>query len=122
MLVAHDTDGVRQAALELLRASIDAKAVEARLKLTQSDDLDQLGKLVPQSKLAPGYHEWALYLLWLEASGLDPDFADEMEGLIALRRARHDFETENPQCPHCEKRGQRGLKHLCPAMMQKGAF
>ncbi|HET7872317.1 MAG TPA: hypothetical protein VFL42_07375 [Terriglobales bacterium] len=121
MLVVQDIDGIQQAALELLSASLNQKNVEMRLRMTQSDDLEKIAKLVPSTQLSPGYHEWALYLFWLESVQLDPDFADEMDGLLALRRARHHFEEENPVCSGCGKRTRRGVKHLCPAQM-KGGF
>jgi hypothetical protein len=118
MHITQDIDGIQQAAFELLSASVNQKNVEARLRMTQWDDLEKIAKLVPSTQLSPGYHEWALYLFWLESVQMDPDFADEMDGLLAVRRARQQFEDQNPTCHACGQRTRRGIKHLCPAAIK----
>jgi hypothetical protein len=106
IIVSQDIEGVRMAALELLEDSLESEKNRKRLDSIAPDDLDQMRKLVPTSKLSPGYQNWALYLFWIErhiGSGISfADLrADESDGLTALQSARQQFEYQHPPCPGC---------------------
>jgi hypothetical protein len=116
IVVSQDVEGVRMAALELLENSLDSEKNQRRLDAISPDDFDQMRKLVPASKLSPGYHDWAIYLFWLERHvGSIADLrADEADGLSAIQRARQQFEQDHPPCPGCGTRlGNRMLRRCC---------
>jgi hypothetical protein len=79
----------------------------------------QMSKLSPRSRVSPGYCDWALYLVWLEqmlSRGIEfqrPLTAEEADGLVAIGRARDQFQAENPPCPDCGDRVRRGTAHRC---------
>ena len=110
MNVALDTDGVRQAALELMVFSLQEEDIDRQIgKLLHQDaSPEMLAKVMPARKLADAYYTYAVYLMWLKgtlASGIELELlADEAEGLKAIDAARHEFEQTHPACPRCSVR------------------
>jgi hypothetical protein len=113
LMVSHDADGIKQAAKEPMLATLTeedrARQMENLAAGDEWPEPEQLAKLFPASRLSPGYHDWVLYLSWLEekqAVGVrfEQITADEAEGLTALARARREFEAEHPACANCGPR------------------
>lgn len=126
IVVARDTEGLITAAKEIYVHSLSEKKVEQMLKDVPLGDDELLAKLCPRRTLSPGYYDQVLYLLWLKQgieSGVEfKDLtADEADGMVALTRARHEFEQEYPPCSDCGVRNDRGSGHLCPVRMRKNA-
>lgn len=110
MIVSNDTEGVRQAALELMVISLKEEDTERQIRVLQSQEAsaETLAKVMPLRKVADGYYSFALYLMWLRGM-LDSDveleiLADEAEGLRAIQTARFEFERDHPACPQCGAR------------------
>jgi hypothetical protein len=106
ILVAQDVQGIRDAALDLFERSLSAPGLERALaNAAQAGNLQELERIMPESKLSPGYLSFVSYLLWLEGMmGVGAQFklyADEAEGLRALQMARDEFEREHPRCAAC---------------------
>ncbi len=109
ILVSQDVEGVRQAALELFKASLHEKDMDRVIaNASQADDLGVLERVVREERLSPGYREWAEYLIWLKGkldAGVTLELtADEAEGITAVVSARQQFESEHPQCAKCGTR------------------
>jgi len=105
------------AALEILKESLNNERLQRQLSRIEPDD-PQMLKLLPARKLADGYYDWVMYLLWLRnkmSAGVEfgEVFADEAEGITAIALATQDFERDHPQCPACGERGYRGMRR-CP--------
>ena len=102
--VAQDVEGVREAVLQLLEESFfQQSAICALLDRTDDEDAARILAKGPQRDLSPGYYKWAGYLLVIEemrdcghrVEGLQ---AIELNGLIQVRRARHEFNVAHPTC------------------------
>jgi hypothetical protein len=106
--VARDMEGVRHALEEIfeedfVRAHIDREsqgaAPETRLRMERQ---------IPRRTLSPGYYRWAEHLLFLDSIrkagillGAGDLTANEVQGLVALDRARVQFGYKRPTCPGC---------------------
>jgi hypothetical protein len=121
VIVSQDMESVRQAALELMVESLKEEDTGRQLGslLQQESEVapETLIKIVPARKLASGFYEFAAYLMWLrgmnEADVELTIFADEAEGLLALRAARQDFEQSHPACPRCSVRQYSSTPIVC---------
>ncbi len=128
--IAHDLQGVRRAALELMEEALTAEEREAMLdrgwaSAWESPDPAAAVELIvsgsPQleRKLPAGYYEWAAYLFWLEqVRQIAPEMplaADELDGLVMLTHVRAAFEHEHPPCAGCGARQQTRFATRCRA-------
>jgi len=110
VIVTHCMDGVRQAALELMKESLGAADVERQLDNLCAQDADEatLAKVIPVRTMADGFYSYAAHILWMRkmiASNVEISvLADEAEGLCAIEDAVHEFERDHPPCPKCGKR------------------
>ena len=110
MIVTQYMDGVRQAALELMKESLGAEDTERQLDNLCAQDADEatLAKVIPVRTMADGFYDFASYLLWvrgiLDANVEMSIAADEAEGLRALEAARQQFERDHPACLQCGRR------------------
>lgn len=106
--VVRDAEGVRQALEELfeedfVRARIDRESVNAK-----PETKERMRWQIPQRTLSPGYYTFAEYLLSLDSQRragivfMASDLAAfEVRGLVALDRARGEFEHRHPACSAC---------------------
>src|SRR5579864_6689485 len=103
-------DGVRQAALELMKESLGAADVERQLDSLCAQDADEatLAKVIPVRTMADGFYSFAAHIFWMRKM-IDSNvqitvLSDEAEGLCAIEAARQEFERDHPPCPKCGKR------------------
>lgn len=110
MIVTQSMDGVRQAALELMKESLGAEDVERQIDNLRAQDADEatLAKVMPVRTMADGFYDFARHIMWIRQminSGVEISImADEAEGLCALEAARQEFERQHPACPQCGTR------------------
>ena len=105
----RDQLGLKQAAFELLEEAMMAQhRRRIERQLAGGENLERaLAGLRMERTLADGYYAWAAHLFMLdsvrELGAMRPGFLDaaEIDGLAALRSARHQFAREHPPCPHC---------------------
>jgi hypothetical protein len=125
--VAHDTEGIRQAALTLfaepLAAAQLAKAKAAmRGKLSHAQLLRLEEEYAVPRPLGEGYYERAGYLLWLdrlfEVVPSLPLNSEQFAGLEAVRAARAEFEAAHPPCAKCGMRLDSRLAQSCWSCLQ----
>lgn len=95
ILVQRDFAGIEAAYREMLEHDLARCSAQA------------LGVKQPEveREFGDGYYRWVETLLRFEErravnQTLAP-LADFTDGLVALGRARADFEREHPPCPHC---------------------
>src|ERR1700694_6214393 len=104
--VSQDCEGLQMAAFDLFERSMSADGLERAItNASLSGDLQELERIMPERKYSPGYLSFLCYLLWLEKM-MDVGvqfklYADEAEGLRALKLARQEFESEHPACGSC---------------------
>ncbi|HZU30893.1 MAG TPA: hypothetical protein VFB79_07240 [Candidatus Angelobacter sp.] len=126
IIVSQDTEGLAKAAKELFIQSLSNERVEQMLREVPLGDDAQLAKIYPKHEMSPGYYDYVLYLMWLKQNiSAGVEFEDltaaEADGLVAITRARYEFEKEYPACSDCGVRNDRGSAHLCPVRMRKNA-
>jgi len=122
MIVTQNTEGIRQAALELMEESLGADDLARQIEsLSAEEDLMayavSLAKTVPVRSVASGFYDYAAYLFWIR-SMIDADveltiLAEEAEGLRALAAAQQEFERDHPACPQCGARQQSSTPIRC---------
>ena len=111
--VAEDFEGLRIAALELLEESFEAPETERLRRFAEiaANGAEMLAKLPQRRTLSPGYYIW---LAAIQESVVEPMeagiafgerdlLADEALALLAIRRARSDFNEAHPPCRGCGK-------------------
>lgn len=111
--VAEDFEGLRAAALELLEESFEAPEMDRlrRLAETAANRAEMLAKLPQRRTLSPGYYIW---LAAIQECVIEPMeagimfaerdlLAEEVLALLAIRRARADFNEAHPPCKGCSK-------------------
>ena len=97
---------LEKAAEEFLLEGYEYQTAKSILERTKPEDLAEArSKLFAPRTVPDGCFRWLRYLIWLDdvievAPGL-PLNADEVDGLLVLRRARDHFQAEHPPCPHC---------------------
>ena len=101
--VARDMDGLQQALSEVIEEDFAFSRVRRVFDLSGDDDRDRLLRSLPPRTLSPGYYKYASYIVWLDErikAGMQfRRLADcEMEGLVALTRARGKFDYDHPSC------------------------
>jgi hypothetical protein len=110
LIVTQYMDGVRQAALELMKEPLGAEDLERQLASLRAQDADDsaMAKLMPVRTMADGFYDFATHAMWLrgmiESKVEVSILADEAEGLRAVEAAMHDFDRDHPACPQCGKR------------------
>jgi len=112
--VTRDQEGLIQAVQELLEEEFAFSRVRRIFDAAEGEEREHALRSLPPRLLSPGYYRWAAYLLWLEQrteflSRLD---AAEMEGLVAVKRARGQWESQHPACP-CGARQESRFQSHC---------
>ncbi|HKV94881.1 MAG TPA: hypothetical protein VJW20_20215 [Candidatus Angelobacter sp.] len=128
ILVQQDVEGLRLAAREMFDYTLMERdinrQVENLLKADPDTNPELIAKLIPQSKVSPGYGYAVAYLLWMEdklATGIEFSgiTADEAEGLAMLRRVRAEWQQEHPACGHCGERVRSRTQKHCRNCMRE---
>ncbi len=101
--VARDQAGVEMALRELCEEDFAFSRVRRNFEQSDGENRDHILSSLPNRLLSPGYYKWASYVRWLdERIKAGMHFARltdaEMEGLVALARARGGFEYAHPTC------------------------
>lgn len=125
--VAHDAEGIRQAALTLFAEPL-AAAQLAKAKAAAPGRLSHAQRLrleeefaVPRP-LGEGYYDRVDFLLWLDrvfdALPSLPLPSETFAGLEAVRAARAEFEAAHPPCAKCGARQDSRLAQSCWSCLQ----
>jgi hypothetical protein len=107
--VERDTEGIRLAAVEMLTESLYVEERKRTLRAIEqsADPAAALKTAALDRKFACGYYIWVAYLFGIEdriQAGISVELtAADATGLLALREARRQFDTEYPQC-RCGRR------------------
>jgi hypothetical protein len=116
--VERDKEGIRLAALEMLNESLHVEERKRTLRAAeQSADPQQvLAAAAAKREFACGYYAWVAYLFGLEtemqAAIPGTVTAADAVGLLALREARMQFESEHPPC-RCGRRKNNAWDETC---------
>ncbi|QNI34537.1 hypothetical protein H7849_11940 [Alloacidobacterium dinghuense] len=118
--VARDAEGVRKALEEIfeedfVRARIDRESAGAT-----PETKERMQRQIPRRTLSPGYYRVAEYLLAIDAerrAGIVFSLRDlccwEVDGLVALDRARGAYESRHPACSACGARQDTRFNREC---------
>jgi hypothetical protein len=104
--VARDQEGLRMAALALLEEGFVRSRIKGSLQTATDENADRIFNSIPKRTLAEGYYARAQFLLGFEEyvdAGLPLSTVSmiEADGLIAVKRARREFEYQHPSCGAC---------------------
>jgi len=109
--VVHDTEGVRMALEEIFEQDLVRSRIERESVGANEETRERMAFQIPPRTLSPGYYEFGLHLLRLDAeqkAGIGFTARDlaafEVSGLLALARARSAFEGRHPACSACGAR------------------
>jgi hypothetical protein len=119
--VWHDAEGVRMALEEIYESDFVRSRIQREAAGASPETVERMERQIAPRKLAWGYYRFAEYLLHLDAlrragiafSGRDLA-AFEVEGILALDRARTAFEGRHPACSACGLRQQNRFEAECP--------
>ncbi len=118
--VVKDAEGVRMALEEIFEEDFVRARVNRESAGADEETRERMSFQIPPRTLSPGYYEFALQLLRLDAeqkAGIvfaPRDLAAfEVQGLLALGRARSAFEGRHPACTTCGTRQQNRFSVEC---------
>jgi hypothetical protein len=117
--VARDYEGLSQALTEVLEEDFAFACVRRAFERSQGEDRMHVLNGLPPRTLSPGYYKLASYILWLEerikaGARFERMAAWELDGLVALERARAKFEYDHPTCA-CGAHQQSRFESKCHA-------
>jgi hypothetical protein len=109
--VVRDSEGVRMALEEIFEEDYVRASLEREFAGANVETRARLESRIPARTLSPGYYRFAQHLFHLDAQRkasvvfASGDLAAfELDGLIALDRARGEFERRHPACSSCGAR------------------
>ncbi len=118
--VVRDHEGVRQALEEIFEEDFVRARIEREFANVTPETRARLESRLPARTLSPGYYRFAQHLFYLDAErkagiAFAPDTlaAFELDGLIALDRARSEFEHKHPACSSCGTRQENRFSPEC---------
>jgi hypothetical protein len=90
---------------ELFEEAFCREAISSVMKKADEDTRERALEDMPERTLSPGYYTRAEYLLDLGSAiecgisyGANILGREDIQGLQALRRAKHEFERDHPAC------------------------
>lgn len=102
---ARDAEGLKIALRELFEEAFCREAIGSMMQKADLDTRTRAEEDLPERSLSPGYYRRAEYLLDLASAiesgatySADVLTRDDVHGLQALRRAKHEFECDHPAC------------------------
>lgn len=103
--VERDPEGLQTALRELFEEAFCREAISSVMEKADEETRNRAMDDIPQRSLSPGYYSRSEYLLDL-ASSIECGTTysagtlgrEDVIGLQALRRARHEFERDHPAC------------------------
>jgi hypothetical protein len=101
--VTRDMEGLQTALGEVLEQDFAFSRVRRVFDHSEGMDREHVLRSLPERTLSPGYYKWAEYIVWLEErlnAGMPVQRMDncEVEGLVALERARKRWGYDHPTC------------------------
>jgi hypothetical protein len=118
--VWRDAEGARMALEEIFESDFARSRICRESEGASEETVERMERAIPPRKLAWGYYRFAEYLLHLDAlrkAGITFETRDlggfEVEGLLALDRARSAFEGKHPACGTCGIRQQNRFGSEC---------
>lgn len=100
--VTRDSEGLLQALGELLEEEFAFSRVRHQFEEAGDYDREHILEGLPPRTLSPGYYRWGAYVIWLDARIASLAFTRldmrEVDGLVALQRARAEWESKHPKC------------------------
>jgi len=119
--VWRDTEGLRMAVEEIFETDFVRSRIHREASGANPETLARMERQIPPRTLAWGYYRFAEYLLHLDAflqAGIPIAYGNlaavEVEGLLAVHRARAAFEGRHPACNACGLRQQNRFSRECP--------
>jgi hypothetical protein len=104
----RDSEGVRMALEELFEEDHVRARIARSLENATDETRERMLNALPPRTLSPGYYSFAFHLLGLEeqiragVTFAETDLAAfEVNGLIALGRARTAYRAKHPPCSAC---------------------
>lgn len=118
--VVRDTEGVRQALDELFEEDFVRARVDRESAGANAETKERMSWQIPKRTISPGYYAFAEYLFSIDnqrRAGLVFAVSDltafEVQGLVALDRARGEFERRHPACGGCGIRQENRFSFEC---------
>jgi hypothetical protein len=118
--VARDPEGVRMALEEIFEEDFMRARIEREAAGASPETRARMESRLPARTLSPGYYRFAQHLFHLDAqrkAGIVFVCGDlaafEVEGLLALDRARGEFERRHPACSSCGARQENRFSPEC---------
>lgn len=118
--VERDIDGVRTALIALFEESFQRAAIDDAVRTADKETREQMLEEMPERELSPGYYAQAHYLLDL-ANAIEAGVSygagsltrTDVLGLMAVSRARAEFESNHPKCNNCGARQDSKFAPAC---------
>ena len=118
--VVHDAEGVRMALEEIFEEDFVRSRIERESAGANEETRERMAFQIPPRTLSPGYYEFSRHLLRIEEeqkAGVGFTAGElaafEIQGLVALGRARSAFEGRHPACTTCGTRQQNRFAFKC---------
>jgi hypothetical protein len=111
---------------ELFEESFFEEATKSLLAKVQDEEMrESILMDAPSRTLSPGYYDRCVYLLDLGSAieagvqyGAGQLRRDDVAGLLAVKRAKAEFEQEHPSCPSCGTRQDNRFMDKCKSCRQ----
>ena len=118
--IVRDAEGVRMALEEIFEEDFVRARVERESAGANAETKERMQRQIPKRTLSPGYYAFAEHLRSLDderRAGIIFRVGDlaafEARGLVALDRARSEFEHRHPACSGCGVRQENRFGREC---------
>ncbi len=124
--IERDADGLQLAVRTLFEESLRRHRLDELTDRISAKEAERIRADEPLREISPGYYTRAGYLLELANTlelgiSFPPDCFTQADiaGMVAVKRARLEFEREHPPCPRCGERQDNPHQTKCHACSQK---
>lgn len=115
--VVRDQEGVRLALEEIFEEDFVRARIDRNSAGASPETKERMRRQIPRRTLSPGYYAFAEHLLVLDEerqAGVAFSLAGfEARGMVALQRARGEFERRHPPCSACGTRQENRFGMEC---------
>ncbi len=119
--VERDQEGVQQALRAVFEESFQRNAISESMRSADAETREAMLADLDLRALSPGYYARASYLLDLAnaiQAGIHYSASqltrDDVRGLLAVSRAKAEFEHDHPACSACGRRQDGRFAMKCP--------